>query len=161
MPILAAFMVPHPPLIVPQVGRGGEKEIEETREAYETSAREIAALKPDTIIISSPHATMYADYFHISPGRKAQGSFASFRAPEVRFREEYDAELVSEIEKLASAAGFPAGTLGERDRALDHGVMVPLWFVRQFWQDYRLLRVGLSGLPLTEHYALGQLIRRA
>ena len=161
MPILAAFMVPHPPLIVPQVGRGGEKEIEETRAAYETVAREIAALKPDTIIISSPHATMYADYFHISPGRKAQGSFASFRAPEVRFREEYDAELVSEIERLASAAGFPAGTLGERDRALDHGVMVPLWFVRQFWQDYRLLRVGLSGLPLTEHYALGQLIRRA
>ena len=161
MPILAAFMVPHPPLIVPQVGRGGEKEIQETREAYETVAREIAALKPETIIISSPHATMYADYFHISPGRKAQGSFASFRAPEVRFREEYDAELVSEIERLASAAGFPAGTLGERDRALDHGVMVPLWFVRQFWQDYRLLRVGLSGLPLTEHYALGQLIRRA
>lgn len=161
MPILAAFMVPHPPLIVPQVGRGGEKEIQETRAAYETVAREIAALKPDTIIISSPHATMYADYFHISPGRKAQGSFASFRALEVRFREEYDAELVSEIEKQASAAGFPAGTLGERDRALDHGVMVPLWFVRQFWQDYRLLRVGLSGLPLTEHYALGQLIRRA
>ena len=94
MPILAAFMVPHPPLIVPQVGRGGEKEIQETRAAYETVAREIAALKPDTIIISSPHATMYADYFHISPGRKAQGSFASFRAPEVRFREEYDAELV-------------------------------------------------------------------
>ena len=33
MPILAAFMVPHPPLIVPQVGRGGEKEIQETRAA--------------------------------------------------------------------------------------------------------------------------------
>jgi AmmeMemoRadiSam system protein A len=161
MAILAAFMVPHPPLIVPQVGRGGEKEIEETRAAYETAAREIAALKPDTIIISSPHATMYSDYFHISPGRQARGSFASFRAPEVRFLEEYDAELVSEIEALASAEGFPAGTLGQRDKALDHGVMVPLWFVRQFWKDYKLLRIGLSGLPLTDHYALGQLVRRA
>ena len=86
MPILAAFIVPHPPLIVPQVGRGGEKEIEETAEAYTRVAREIAALQPDTIIISSPHAVMYSDWFHISPGRKAQGSFASFRAPEVRFR---------------------------------------------------------------------------
>ena len=161
MPILAAFMVPHPPLIVPQVGRGGEKEIEETRAAYEQAAREIAALRPDTVIISSPHAVMYADWFHISPGKRAQGSFASFRAPEVRFREEYDAELAETVEKLAAARNFPAGTLGEKDKALDHGVMVPLWFVRQFWQDYRLLRVGLSGLPLTEHYALGQLIREA
>ena len=161
MPILAAFMVPHPPLIVPQVGRGGEKEIEETRAAYEQAAREIAALKPDTIIISSPHATMYTDWFHISPGKKAQGSFASFRAPEVRFREDYDSELTDAVEKLAEEKGFPAGTLGEKDKALDHGVMVPLWFVRQFWQDYKLLRVGLSGLPLTEHYVLGQLIREA
>ena len=159
MPILAAFMVPHPPLIVPQVGRGGEKEIQETAEAYTRVAREIAALRPDTIIISSPHAVMYADWFHISPGRKAQGSFASFRAPEVRFREEYDAELAEAVEKRASETGFPAGTLGEKDKALDHGVMVPLWFVRKFWQDYRLLRVGLSGLPLTEHYAMGELIR--
>ena len=161
MPILAAFMVPHPPLIVPQVGQGGEKEIEETTAAYTRVGREIAALRPDTIIISSPHAVMYADWFHISPGRGAQGSFASFRAPGVRFREEYDAELVDTVEKLAAAEGFPAGTLGEKDKALDHGVMVPLWFVRQFWQDYKLLRIGLSGLPLTEHYAAGQLIRRA
>ncbi len=161
MPILAAFMVPHPPLIIPQVGRGGEKEIEETKLAYERVGREAAALKPDTVVISSPHALMYSDYFHISPGRRAEGSFASFRAPEVRFREEYDQELTAEIEALASSEGFPAGTLGERDKALDHGVMVPLWFLRQYWQDYRLVRVGLSGLPLTEHYALGRLIARA
>ncbi len=161
MPILAAFMVPHPPLIIPQVGRGGEKEIEETKLAYERVGREAAALKPDTVVISSPHALMYSDYFHISPGRRAEGSFASFRAPEVRFREEYDEALTAEIEALASSEGFPAGTLGERDKALDHGVMVPLWFLRQYWRDYRLVRVGLSGLPLTEHYALGRLIARA
>ncbi len=161
MPILAAFMVPHPPLIIPQVGRGGEKEIEETKLAYERVGREAAALKPDTVVISSPHALMYSDYFHISPGRRAEGSFASFRAPEVRFREEYDQELTAEIEALASSEGFPAGTLGERDKALDHGVMVPLWFLRQYWRDYRLVRVGLSGLPLAEHYALGRLIARA
>ncbi len=161
MPILAGFMVPHPPLIVPQVGRGGEKEIDETKAAYEQVGREIAALQPETVIISSPHAVMYSDYFHISPGKRAEGSFASFRAPEVRFREEYDTELASEIEMLAGRRDFPAGTLGERDKALDHGVMVPLWFLRQFWTDYRLVRIGLSGLPLTEHYALGQLAAQA
>ena len=75
MPILAAYMVPHPPMIVPEVGQGSEKQVEATRAAYVRVAEEIAALKPETIIVSSPHATMYADYFHISPGREAEGSW--------------------------------------------------------------------------------------
>ena len=62
MPIIGAYMVPHPPLIVPEVGRGGERQIEATRAAYARAAEEIAALKPETVIISSPHAVMYTDY---------------------------------------------------------------------------------------------------
>ena len=161
MPIIGAYMVPHPPLIVPEVGRGGERQIEATRAAYRRVAEEIAALRPETIIVSSPHAAMYTDYFHISPGKRAEGSFAQFRAPEVRFREEYDAELVETVGRLAEAENFPAGTLGQRTRELDHGTMVPLYFVRQAYSACRLLRVGLSGLPLEDHYRLGQIMQQA
>lgn len=94
MSILAAFMVPHPPMIVPEVGRGSEKQIEKTIKAYELVADQIAALKPETIIVSSPHSVMYSDYFHISPGNGAVGSFADFGAPEVKFDVKYDEELV-------------------------------------------------------------------
>ena len=161
MSILAAFMVPHPPMIIPAIGRGNERQVENTTLAYEQVADEIAALRPETIILSSPHTTMYLDYFHISPGRSAFGSFGQFRAPEVRFTETYDAELVERIQKLAQVQQFPAGTLGEREKELDHGTMVPLWFIRQKYTDSKLVRVGLSGLPLTDHYALGQIIRQA
>ncbi len=161
MPILAAFMVPHPPLIVPDVGRGGEKQIELTTKSYESVADEIARLNPETIIISSPHATMYADYFHISPGRGAKGSFANFRAPQVKFNEDYDTELVEAIGDLAYKYSFPTGTMGERERELDHGTMVPLYFIRQKLPSCKIVRVGLSGLPLTDHYKLGQIISEA
>ena len=161
MPILAAYLVPHPPLIVAPVGRGGESQIEATRAAYLRVAREVAALAPETVLISSPHAAMYADWFSLSPGRRAEGSFASFGAPETRFREEYDDELTETISRLAAEQGFPAGTAGIRDPALDHGVMVPLWFLRQTCGPFRIVRIGLSGLPLSDHYALGRLIRRA
>jgi len=161
MGILAAYMVPHPPMIVPDVGRGGEKQIEKTTRAYERVADEIAALSPDTIIITSPHSVMYADYFHISPGRSAKGDFGRFRASQVRFEEEYDAELVRAIAELAGEQGFPAGVMGERDRNLDHGTMVPLYFIRQKYTGGKIVRIGLSGLPLTEHYKLGQMIREA
>ena len=161
MPILAAFMVPHPPMIVPAVGRGSEAQVTETARAYEQVAAEVAALKPDTILITSPHSVMYADYFHISPGSGAKGSFRQFHAPLVRFSEQYDTELVGRICALADAAGFPAGTLGERDAALDHGTMVPLWFIRNKYQGGKIVRIGLSGLPLTDHYRFGQMIAQA
>ena len=161
MSIVAAYMVPHPPMIIPEVGRGSESQITETIRAYQQAAGEIAALKPETVIISSPHATLYADYFHISPGEKAAGDFGRFRAPEVSFREKYDTALIRTICELADGQGFPAGTLGERDRQLDHGTMVPLYFAEQKYRDFHLVRVSLSGLSLAEHYAFGQIIQQA
>ena len=161
MSIIAAYMVPHPPMIIPQIGRGTEKQIQETIDAYRNVAREIASLKPETIIISSPHSVMYSDYFHISPGKNANGDFSNFHAREVRFHENYDEKLVSRICSLSDAEDFPAGTLGERDRALDHGTMIPLYFIRQFYSDFQLVRLGLSGLSLVDHYAFGRIIQKA
>jgi len=161
MPIVAAYMVPHPPMIVPQVGRGSEKQVTKTIGAYEEVAAEIAGIRPETIIITSPHAVLYADYFHISPGKEATGDFGSFRAPEVRFAEKYDTEMVKAICALAKEKDFPAGTLGERDRHLDHGTMVPLYFIEQRYTGFQLVRTGLSGLSHAEHYEFGRIIRQA
>ncbi len=159
--VLAAFMVPHPPMIVPDIGRGSEAQIAETIRAYEKTAEEIASLAPETIVITSPHALMYADYFSISSGKNARGSFAAFGAGQVRFEENYDTELVDEICRLADACDFPAGILGDREKKLDHGTMVPLWFIRRVYGEGRIVRIGLSGLPLSDHYRLGMMIRDA
>ncbi len=161
MPIIAAFMVPHPPMIVPDVGRGSEKQVQKTIAAYEKVAEEIAALKPETIVISSPHSVMYADYFHVSPGLKATGSFADFGAPQVKFEVDYDKDFVELLERKAQESRFPAGTLGEKNPALDHGTMVPLWFILKKYKDFKLVRTGLSGLDLLKHYEYGTMIKAA
>ena len=161
MAIVGAFMVPHPPMIVPAVGRGSEKQVSETIKAYERVANEIKDLEPETIIITSPHSVIYSDYFHISPGTSAKGDFSEFRAPKVRFDEVYDEELANVISGIAYRDNFPAGTAGERNRKLDHGTMVPLWFIRNVYPEGKIVRIGLSGLPLTEHYRFGQMIKEA
>ena len=161
MPIIASFMVPHPPMIVPEVGRGSENQIENTIKAYEKVADEIAALRPETIIISSPHSVMYSDYFHISPGTHASGSFSDFGAPQVSFDVDYDEELVKLICTRAEASHFPAGTLGEKRPELDHGTMVPLWFIMKKYKDFKLVRTGLSGYDLLKHYEYGMMIKNA
>ncbi|MBE5889334.1 MAG: AmmeMemoRadiSam system protein A [Lachnospiraceae bacterium] len=161
MGILATFMVPHPPMIIPEIGKGAEQQITETIAAYEQVADEIAALQPETIIISSPHSILYSDYFHISPGAGAKGSFAEFGVPEVNFEETYDEALRDLICKKADAYGVAAGKLGEKDPALDHGTMVPLWFIRHKYQRGNIIRIGLSGLGLLYHYRLGEIAREA
>lgn len=161
MGIAAAFMVPHPPLIVPDVGKGEEKKIQDTIDAYHETAKKIGEIKPETIVLISPHQVMYADYFHVSPGKGAKGDFGQFRAGKVQMEVFYDTEFVEKLCRLADIRKIPAGTLGEREKRLDHGTMVPLYFVEQYLKEYRLVRIGLSGLSLVKHYELGQCIQKA
>lgn len=160
MSLLGAFIVPHPPLIVTEVGKGEEKKVSKTIDSYREAARRIAALKPDTIILTSPHSILYSDYFHISPGKSAKGDFGQFGAKKVSFEAGYDEDFVEALEKCAEREGIEAGTLGEKNPQLDHGTMVPLYFINEFLTEYKLVRIGLSGLSVTEHYRLGKCIMK-
>lgn len=161
MAVRGAVMVPHPPLIIPDVGRGQEKAIQATIDAYHEAAKKIASWQPDTVVVLSPHSTMYADYFHISPGTGARGDFSQFRAPQVKIQVQYDTELVEALSQEAEAREILAGTMGERDSRLDHATMIPLWFLNHYYTDYKTVRIGLSGLPWSQHYILGQCIQKA
>ena len=161
MSIIKAYALPHPPLAVAKVGRGDEKRIPKTLAALDNAAREIAALAPDTIIFITPHSTAYSDYFHISPGHSAKGDFARFGAHDVTFQVKYDRDFVTEISRLAEGSGLRAGSIGELDALLDHGVTVPMWFINQHYSGYQAVRISQSGMDSTEHYRLGQLIAQA
>ena len=161
MYVTGAIMVPHPPLIIPEVGRGQELAIQATIDAYHKAAEKLKSWEPETVVVLSPHTVMYADYFHISPGAGASGDFGQFGAPQVKLDVRYDTELVEALAQEAGRCGIPAGTLGERERRLDHGTMIPLWFLNKYYTDYRVVRMGLSGLAFSTHYELGQCIRKA
>ena len=161
MSIVGAIIVPHPPIIVPTVGRGREAEVQATIDAYHGAAKQVGAWAPEVLIVTSPHTVMYADYFHISPGEGASGNMSAFGAPQAVLNVRYDAELRQELVRQAEAAGIQAGTLGEKDPALDHGTFLPLYFLRDAGVDCPILRIGLSGFSPLEHYRLGQCIARA
>ena len=161
MAILSSYIVPHPPLIIPDIGRGEEKKIQRTVDSYEKIAEEIGKLKPDTVIVISPHSIMYSDYIHISPGERASGDFSKYGYPEVTVSAEYDAALTSLIEEEAQKMNVSAGTLGEQDKSLDHATMIPLYFINKYYRDYKICRIGISGLTFKEHYAFGMCIKEA
>lgn len=73
MSISGAIIVPHPPILLPSVGRGREREAQATLDAYRAAAKQVAAWAPEVLFIASPHTVLYSDYFHISPGQGASG----------------------------------------------------------------------------------------
>ena len=160
MSILASFIVPHPPLIIPNIGKGSEKQVSKTISAYKEIAKQIASLNPETIIISSPHAPMYSDCFYISNSPTLTGNLANFGAPEISFTEEVDTKLVDEISSLAQKYHFPASK-DIPSVPLDHGTMIPLYFIREELPKCLIVVIGLSTLPLITNYQMGTIIKEA
>lgn len=156
MSITHAYAVPHPPIIIPEIGRGEEEKINNTIKSYKTIADEIIKINPETIIISTPHSIIYSDYFHISPGSEARGNFSQFGHPEVKIEVKYDVEFIEGLSRLTDKAG----TLGERNKSLDHGTMIPLYFIGDRLLETKIVRIGLSGYSLWEHYRMGMLIKQ-
>ena len=161
MPMLGAVLTPHPPVLLPEVGRGREKEIAATDRAMRAAAEQVARWKPDVLIVASPHTILYGDYFHISPGEAAVGDMSAFGAPQVRILARYDAALREEIVRRAQQADLKAGFLGQRDPALDHGVLIPLYYLQKAGVSCPIVRMGLSGFSPLAHYRLGQCVAAA
>ncbi len=159
--IIGAVMVPHPPIAVAEIGKGEEKKIQKTLDSFAKVSETIAELKPDTIVMITPHVILYRDWFNISEGSHAYGDFSRYGAGSVKFETYYDEPLSRRVSELCEAEGIPAGTQYDRDHDLDQGTMVPLYFINQNYRNYKLVRIGQSGLPLSMHYRFGMCIQKA
>ena len=159
MSIVATFMLPHPPIVIPKIGKGDMKVVQKTVDAYEQAAEKIGQIQPETIVIISPHHTLYADYFQISPGRKGKGNLAQFNVPQVSVTAKYDEDFVEKLSHIADAHNIPAGVKGAVSKTIDYGAVIPLTYVNKYWKNYKLVHMGVSGLPLVSHYELGKCIK--
>lgn len=166
--IKSAFISPHPPVLVPEVGKGDEKKAGATLEAMRRLAKEVSLLRPSTIILTSPHAPLFQDFIHINIKRTLTGSLKRFGAPGVKLQFENNTRLTGDIMRLANAEGIPCGGLDEPLMArynisdeLDHGAMVPLYFISREYSDFKLVHISLAGLPFRELYKFGSCIAHA
>ena len=160
MGIEAAYAVPHPPLIVPAVGKGEEATIADTIASYQEVARRIAAHRPDTVVVVSPHAPAYRDGFFVSASPTESGSMASFGQPQESVSVAIDVPFARELAQSMQHHGLAAAGAPRGMDEIDHATYVPLHFLRQHMDlaQVRFVRIGLSGLPGEDHRLLGRLI---
>lgn len=160
-------MVPHPPLLIPDIGGKDRESVRSTSAAMDELSRRIAELDPEVLLMISPHTPPYRDSFTIKTAPMLEGSFASFGKPNVRISKQNDIGLVEEIAKKAEVEGVPlipsratstrwSGT-GEE---LDHGLLVPLYYLDQALES-PVVCFSISGLPYRDHFRLGEVARDA
>ena len=159
--ILKAYLAPHPPIIIPNIGKGEESTVSSTIYAYHEVGKQIKDLSPDIIILTTPHGPAYSDYIHISPGPTLKGSFNRFGDPETKFEFKNEVGLIENIIETAHTYGIEAGRDGSDGDALDHGALVPLYFISQYYTDFTLIRISIAGLPLEQLYTFGYCIQKA
>ncbi len=158
--IIGAVMVPHPPIAVSEIGKGEEKKIQPTLDSFHAMARFVKQLRPETILLITPHSICYRDWFNVSDGARAYGDFSNYRAPSVQFEVRYDQDFTDRLTDFCEREGFPAGTQYDREKYLDQGTMVPLYFLNQEYTDYKLVRLSFSGMSLAEHYRYGMMLQK-
>jgi len=163
---IMGFVFPHPPVVVPSVGKGREREAAATLDALKSAARELAAFAPETIVLLSPHAPVFSDYVFAYDGDPLVGSFAGFGAAEDRYRYDADAEFRSALLDEMHSGGISGGSLGSSEMrrlgiesGLDHGALVPLHFISEEASGFRLVVLASAALDPHTLYRLGGMIR--
>jgi len=166
--IVGFYAMPHPPIIIPEVGHGEEKKIKNTYDACESIGWEIAELKPEVIIVVTPHGTMFSDAIALSFENSISGSLKQFGASEVSMNFEIDMDITQEIMVKAGnsniqtikATGRTLKQYG-REYELDHGALVPLYFVKDKYASFKLVHITYGGLTPIQLYKFGKLVKEA
>ncbi len=136
--IVCAGIAPHPPIIIPDVGKGELKKVDKTVKAMKTLAREVKESGPDTVVIIGPHGPVFQNGIAVMSQKTLEGSLAKFGVPQVRVRADNDQVLVKSIMEEAEKARIPVVELDEEQAKrydisleLDHGALVPMYFLQE------------------------------
>jgi aromatic ring-opening dioxygenase LigB subunit len=163
MSLVACYVAPHPPIIVPEVGGSSLSEVPGTVKGMNELAAEAVRLDLETIVILSPHAPLQPDKMGVLTGKSYAGSLAHFGVPEVSLQFRGDMELAEAIEREAADRGVSLGVRGAALTApLDHGAIVPLYYVTsRMSQSPLLVELSFSFRSRGEHLLFGEAIGAA
>ncbi len=157
--LVFAGIAPHPPIMVPEVGREAIAEVRNSIDAMAELTARVIASGAETVIIISPHGPLVADAFIAYEGPQLYGDFANFRAPTATIHAELDDELLDEISSAAAAQKLIVEKI--KVRVLDHGTAVPLYFLQRNGWNGRVIALGYTFLSSEDHLLFGKCIGQA
>jgi len=151
-----AAYLPHPPIVLPEIGQEELARCEKTVDSLKKISKEIVKVDIETVILMSPHHFSAPGTIPINVSEVYHGSFQSFGYPDLKFELKGDSALATGLVDEGRAQGLKISYLIEPE--LDHGVMVPLYYPMQEGFKPNLVVIGYSGLKPEDIYSFGKLL---
>jgi AmmeMemoRadiSam system protein A/AmmeMemoRadiSam system protein B len=164
---MKGYFMPHAPIILPTIGITEADCVSKTYQAMMQVGREIAEEKPDTIILISPHGPRFSDVIPLHDQEAYGGSLNTFGDFETVFEYKKDEAFIRTLlqlndEEQGKFYRFKREDFErfEIDIKLDHGALVPLYFVQQFYTDFELVLMSDADFDPVSLMKAGRLIEK-
>lgn len=170
MGVVLCGIVPHPPVMVPEVGSRRAADTAASQDALLELGRRIIESGAETLVMITPHGSVFGEGVGIIMVPRLRGDLGRFGAPEVSFDLPNDQELAAEIRfkcepynLLAVAVDEQAERIyrGRASTGLDHGVTAPLYWLRWAGVELPLVVAGMGLMSREKLYLFGRAVREA
>ena len=168
MNLIGCAFMPHPPIMVPEVGGEELARIEATVRAAEKVTAALQEHNPQTVIILTPHGPVFEDAACISIHPRLRGSLAAFGASDVSLGFETDGLLARHISKKCERLGVQLVQMTDEmaksyriSLNLDHGATVPLYYLHKAGFRGQLIHLSMGLMPYEEMYTFGKAVQAA
>jgi MEMO1 family protein len=159
MSLVFSAIVPHPPLLIPSIGREHAKELDKTRSSYEKISALLALSGAETIVIISPHLSAFPETFLINYSPAYETHFIEFG--DFSESREYapDHQLIEAIRNRALEEEQKINLVNEVH--LDYGSGVPLYFLPERGRKIQIVVVSPTAGDAKAQFAFGRIVKDA
>ncbi len=158
MPLVFAGVTPHPPLLIPTVGKEQAiAQLAKTKAGLEQLEKDLYLAKPHIIVVISPHEGIFQDAFVVNAHTTFTGSFEAFGDLVTKHEWNGSADLAAKISHVGNTSNLGIRLVSEQK--LDYGTSIPLCYLTSHLPGVKILPIGFSGLTPADHVAFGEILK--
>lgn len=156
MSLVFAAITPHPPVLLPAIGKEHVAELEKTRLAMDRLEQDLYSAKPDLIFIISPHGELNSSAFTINLCQEFTVNFEIFGDFSTKLKFPGDLVTFTSAKETVSAKS-PINIISQPE--LDHGCGVPLYFLARHLPQTPIVPIYFSMLDSQAHFEFGKALK--
>lgn len=157
MSLVFSALTPHPPLLIPNIGKENLVKLETTKKSLEELERALYISQPDTLIFITPHGKIFPEAFTINANPEFRFDFKDFGDLATKGTFNADLNLIADISNAAKNQRLPL--ILQSEPALDYGTSVPLFYLSRHLTNIKIIPIGYSLLDLKKHFDFGYFLK--
>ncbi len=157
MSLVFAAITPHPPILIPAIGKEQIEKLAETKKAMEQLEQDLYIAHPHVIVVISPHGSLYPDAFTVNAHTHFVSAFEQFGDLATKKVWNGSPNLAADISHETRERKLLAQLVSQE--SVDHGTSVPMFYLANHLPDTTILPIGYSDLPTEAHLQFGELLK--